>query len=293
MNKKVLCIGEVLWDMIPSGRMIGGAPFNVAYHLNQLGISVSMLSRIGNDKDGIEILTFLKRHGMDISQVQIDEVNATSRVNVYYDDTNSVKYDIVFPTAWDFIKVPQEGDVWTNVDYLVFGSLVFRNEDSKSAVIHLLKNSNGKKVFDVNLRKPYYSKDLIFEILSYVDILKLNEEELLLLSDWAGIANINIDDQLNKLMNLFDIKETILTLGEKGALHKVKDSLDHVFREAKAVEVVDTIGSGDSFLAGFLARRIARDSIEEAMDYAVALAGLVSNRKGGCPDYDCNDVGRC
>lgn len=291
MDKKVLCIGEVLWDMIPSGRMIGGAPFNVAYHLNRLNVSVSMLSRIGNDEDGHEILAFLKRYEMDTSQVQIDHEKATSRVNVYYDDTNSVKYDIVFPTAWDFIDIPQEDSTWRDVDYLVFGSLVFRNIVSRDTVMYFLKNTTATRVFDVNLRKPYYSKDLLFDILPYVDVLKLNEEELLLISDWAGIGNIDIDAQLNSLMDLFDIKETILTLGEKGALYKAKDTLDHVFREAKSVEVVDTIGSGDSFLAGFLTRRISGDSIASSMDYAIALAGLVSSKKGGCPDYSCDEIG--
>ncbi|HMR18898.1 MAG TPA: PfkB family carbohydrate kinase, partial [Sphingobacterium sp.] len=222
-HTKVLCIGELLWDMIPTGKMIGGAPFNVAYHINKLGVDAKILTRIGNDTDGQELMIFLDKHQIDSHLVQVDSQQTTSKVEVYYDDTNSVKYNIVYPTAWDFLELPQPFELIEEIDYLVFGSLIFRNQTSKDTLLNILESSKATRIFDVNLRAPHFSKESIFQILGYTDILKLNEDELALISDWLGQGSRGISHQTDTILDTFGIKELVLTLGAEGAMHKSRE----------------------------------------------------------------------
>ncbi|NGM61762.1 carbohydrate kinase [Sphingobacterium sp. SGG-5] len=287
---KVLCIGELLWDMIPTGKAVGGAPFNVAYHLNKLGVHTKILTRIGKDRDGVELLDFLGAHAIDTSMVQVDEQQSTSKVEVYYDDTHAIKYNIVYPTAWDFLASPDPSTGWADTDYLVFGSLIFRHSIAKKAVLDVLKRSQGIKIFDINLRAPHFSKESVLELLAYTDILKLNEDELALVSEWLGTGDQTISLQTDHILDTFGIKELVLTLGERGAMHKSLDKGETYFCQAQKVDVVDTIGSGDSFLAAFIASRIEERPIREALHIASVLAAFVTSRKGGCPEYTRTDL---
>ncbi|NGF57363.1 carbohydrate kinase [Parapedobacter sp. SGR-10] len=289
-HTKVLCMGELLWDMIPTGKMVGGAPFNVAYHLNKLGVSARVLTRIGNDMDGVELVDFLTQHKIDSSLVQVDKEQPTSKVEVYYDDTHSVKYDIVYPTAWDYLELPKPAELVEDVDYLVFGSLIFRHAVARDTMVQILERSKGTRIFDVNLRAPHFSKEGIFQILGYTDILKLNEDELALISDWLGQGSRSVSDQTDHLLEAFGINELVLTLGAKGAMHKSREAGETYFCQAQKVEVVDTIGSGDSFLAAFIASKVQDRPMREALHFASVLAAFVTSQKGGCPIYTQTDL---
>ena len=164
MNKetpRIVCFGEVLWDLLPSGKVAGGAPMNVAYHANQLGIITQMISKIGQDELGKHLIDFLDKKGVDTSLVQTDHNSPTGTVNVTLNSSSSPSYEIVSPVAWDYIHTSKANKTAVKTaDAFVFGSLSARNEASRNALLELL-NIAKLKVFDVNLRKPHYSKPLL------------------------------------------------------------------------------------------------------------------------------------
>jgi len=280
--RKVLCIGELLWDMIPTGKVVGGAPFNVTYHLNKLGIQSIICSKVGQDKDGDELIQFVNDNGIDSSLIQKDNTHTTSLVKVMYDDLEGVKYDIVKPVAWDFIE--EINYDLSPEDYVVYGSLIFRNDFSRKSMLSFLNKTTAIKVLDLNLRSPHYEKDTIFEILPLTDILKINEEELKTLLGWIG-ENDNVAKGVNILLKKYNIKEVICTLGSKGAFYS-SSATNNIYRiKALEVDLVDTIGSGDSFLAGYLCGKIENRTVKESLQLAISIAGFVSSQKGGCPSY--------
>ena len=283
---KVLCIGELLWDMIPTGKMVGGAPFNVAYHLKKFGTQSIIATRVGQDTDGQELIDFVKNQNIDTSFIQLDDTYPTSRVDVIYDDKEGIKYDIVKPVAWDFMSAADYN--LTADDYLLYGSLIFRNPESKETVLELIKNTKAIKVFDVNLRFPHYDKETLFEILKMTDILKINEDELEILVSYIG-EHKDLFEDTELLLNHFGLKEVICTLGSKGAYYCNSVSSDRFFVNALKIDVVDTIGSGDSFLAGFLNAKINQIPTKQSLQFAVTLAGFISVQKGGCPTYTLED----
>ena len=177
MSDRICCFGEILWDLLPSGKMPGGAPMNVGIHLKNLGMDVACITRVGNDRPGEELRAFLKSKGCADTWVQTDSVHATGTVNVNITDRTNVQYEIVHPVAWDFISAtPEALDVSADAYALVFGSLACRDRQSKESLLKLLENSSALKIFDVNLRAPHYSRALIEDLLSKADIVKMNEE---------------------------------------------------------------------------------------------------------------------
>lgn len=289
MRSKVLCIGELLWDMIPSGKEVGGAPFNVAYHLKKLGVQAHICTRVGIDKDGDVLVGFVVNQNMDTSLIQRDPVYPTSTVNVVYDNREGISYDIVKPVAWDFL----EGINYElrPEDFVLYGSLVFRNDVSKQTVLTYIKNTCAIKVFDVNLRNPHYDKDTLFEVLALTDILKINEEELHVLLSWLGEEK-DVFSGAELLLKEFNLQEIVCTRGGKGVYYCSSQHDERFIVNAVKIDVVDTIGSGDSFLAGYLKARIAQQTIKESLRFAVTLAGFVSSKKGGCPPYEVEEFKR-
>lgn len=291
-----VCFGEVLWDNLPTGRKLGGAPLNVAYHLNTLGISTDVLTRVGNDSDGDGILELCAALNVPLRLFQKEDVFATSTVEVHIDENRDVRYEIVFPVAWDYIAVGEsERKVVAEADFFVFGSLSSRHEVSYRSLISLLHKANYK-VLDVNLRSPFYSQERIFELLGYADLVKMNEEELQIIADWMLLPSPFTDrEKAGKVMEAFDVEELIVTYGGSGAIyHSRTGNLSYHF-PAYRVEVKDTIGSGDSFLAAFLSKRLQSDrhfDPEEVMEFAATLSAYVTQSEGACPGYDAKAINR-
>ncbi len=289
-----VCFGEVLWDNLPTGRKLGGAPLNVAYHLNKLGVSTDVLTRVGNDSDGEAILEMCRELAIPLGLFQKDEVFPTSTVEVHIDENRDVRYEIVFPVAWDYISVGEaEQKIVKEADFFVFGSLSSRNEVTYRSLLALLQVANYK-VLDVNLRAPFYAKERIFELLQHANLVKMNEEELHIISDWLGVhATITDGEKAVKIMDTFDVNELIVTYGALGSIyHSHKGNLSYHF-PAYRVEVKDTIGSGDSFLAAFLSQRLQADrnfDPEEIMEFAAMLSGFVTQSTGACPPYQQHDI---
>jgi len=285
--KKAICYGEILWDNLPAGKQPGGAPMNVAYHLNQLGIAATLISKLGNDADGEELRDFLEYKQMPAHLIQKDLTYPTSNVNVMIDKDEEMTYDIVYPVAWDNIlwSSHYETEV-AAADTFVFGSLAARDKVSKQTLLQLLNQANFT-VFDVNLRPPHYTAATIEELLSKTNLLKLNIAELELLGNLYTHFN-QTDDVVCSLQDRFNIAEVLLTKGINGcSYYSEAIKLEETIYEVK---VADTVGSGDSFLAAFLAKKLQNEPIGDCLSFATALSAFVTSKKGACPTYVIKDI---
>lgn len=279
----VVCFGEVLWDIFPSGSRAGGAPFNVAYNLFKMGIDTKMLSRIGNDTLGQQLLNQIDQWGITTDFIQVDRERPTGTVLANFDEHGEAQYEIVKEVAWDYIEVlPKHKELIQNSKAFVFGSLIARNEVSKKTLLELLEHSKFR-IFDVNFRPPFIDFDFIKELLHKADLVKMNKAELRTILEFLGEDYIDEDTSIRHLQNYFDLNEIILTKGSKGARYFV-GSTSYNF-PAVHIEIADTVGSGDSFLAGFLSKRIQGRSPEEIMKQATSLGAFITSKSGACPDY--------
>ncbi|MEO8794935.1 MAG: carbohydrate kinase [Daejeonella sp.] len=285
---KVVCFGEILWDNLPNGRKPGGAPMNVAYHLNKLGLESNLISRVGNDQNGKELLDFIRSKGLSTEFCQQDDTYKTSTVEVSVGADHEVKYEIVAPVAWDFIEHESRlDDLVSKADAFVFGSLAARNQVSDQTLQGLLEKATYK-VFDVNLREPHYTRSGISQLLAKASLLKLNIHELTLLSSWFSTSCQTEKERISVLQDQFNVKEILITKGASGA--SFYTDTDQYNYPAYKVQVNDTIGSGDSFLAAFLSQKLKNAPIEECLNYAVALGAYVTMQAGACPEYSKDDL---
>lgn len=285
MEKKVICFGEVLWDKLPEGARVGGAPLNVCYHLSKNGISSKIISKVGDDVSGRKLVSEMKNLEIDLEYLRTTDDHPTSSVEVNLKDNGSVTYEIVEDVAWDHITYEERvATAIGQADAFVFGSLVARTEVSRSTLLMYLKLANWV-VLDVNLRKPFFSKDIIFDLISHAQTLKINEDEVVLLGEWLGTLDPNETDILRNILVRFPkLNEIILTKGAEGARYYSSQFSYQV--PAKQIIPKDTIGSGDSFLAAFLASRLNGKTIEDSMQSAVLLSAFVATQAGACPEYD-------
>lgn len=282
---KVACFGEVLWDIFPGDRRrAGGAPFNVAYHLHKMGIEANMISSVGDDPLGHELLQKIRDWQISTNGIQVSSTHPTSTVIATMDENNDAQYDIVQQVAWDFISViPNDVLQLGETDALVFGSLATRNEKSKETLFELIEAS-AYNVFDINLRAPYYNVHVIKDLLHKTQLAKFNKMELRMMLDFLGRTYENEKDSIKYLQDTFGMHEIIVSKGSKGALYACDG--DFYLYPTIEIEVKDTVGSGDSFLAGFLSKRLESSAnVHETMHQAVALGAFITAREGACPEY--------
>lgn len=286
-NPVVICFGEVLWDLLPSGKIAGGAPMNVAYQTNNLGMQSRMISRVGSDDLGRELLAFLQGKGVSTDWVQIDSTYPTGIVNVSLDEKGIPSYEIVQPAAWDHIELREEMlHTVAGVDALVFGSLSCRSEHSKKTLLALIGKA-PLRVFDVNLREPFYSQTLLEELLPKANIVKVNDLELDILASWYDMEGTE-SDQMAALQEKFGFDRIIVTKGEHGAACRSKAGYCTV--PGVSVKVQDTIGSGDAFLSGYLSQLFAGASDQECLRFANALGALTATKAGGTPNISLEEI---
>jgi fructokinase len=283
----IISYGEILWDLLPSGALPGGAPMNVAYHLQKLGQSPAFISRIGLDEKGKDLLTFLKTKNVDAEHVQLDYHLPTGIVHATANDHGEMQYDIVSPVAWDNIAVADDTVALVKqAEYFIFGSLATRNKISRDTLFTLLEEAHTK-VLDINLRAPHFNRTIVESLLQKADILKMNVSELELITGWFADFK-SAADRITMIQEKFDIPTIIVTLGADGALMNTNGKLYN--HNGYKVKVADTIGSGDSFLAAILTNIIQQRTPEEALTFASALGALVASRSGGCPDYTIDEI---
>lgn len=283
-NSYTVCFGEVLWDIFPTGTRAGGAPFNVAYNLDKMDVEVKMITKIGNDELGTDLLKQIESWNISTDFIQIDNEKPTGTVIANFDEQGEAHYDIVDNVAWDHIKIsPEHRELVENAEAFVFGSLIARNEESRNTLLELIELSKFK-VFDVNFRPPFIDFELVKTLLGKADLVKMNKAELRQIIEFLEEEYIDEDHSIKYLQNYFNLKEIVLTKGSKGARYFVGDK-SYTF-SAVSIEVNDTVGSGDSFLAGFLSKRIQGKTPEEIMKQAVALGAFITSKSGACPDYN-------
>ena len=279
---QITCFGEVLWDVFPTYRRIGGAPLNVALRLHSLGADVKMISRVGNDQDGGEIYDYVAAEGLTTAHFQKDQKLSTGTVDVHLDESNTASYTINSPAAWDMIQPASDlTDVLTGSDAIIFGSLVCRNETSKSTLIDLLKTAKYK-IFDLNLRPPNYDLNVVSQLMHRSDFIKMNDEELEIISSHLGVKRGSIPDLVQGIRNqLGNDKSICITKGPDGAelYHK-----EHFYTNpGYSVKVADTVGAGDSFLATLVFNLLKGESPQKALDKGCAMGSLVASFEGANP----------
>lgn len=280
----------MLWDIFPNGvRKPGGAPFNVAYHLSRLGMDSHIISRTGTDEAGDDLRNILQAWQIPQALLQRDLQQPTGAVLATADANHEMHYDILQPVAWDFIAwQPEQETLVRHAGAFVFGSLAIRNSVSRDTLWKLLDIAPFK-VFDINIRPPHSNMDTIRELLSRVDLVKMNEDELQLVLAATNETYTTPLDGARAVMQYYGVPQLIITRGSKGAVYV--NQHEHHERPAKQVVVKDTVGSGDSFLAGFLSQLLKGRSIPAALDLAVEVSGFVTTREGACPEYDAAQFG--
>ncbi len=282
----VLCFGEVLYDMFPQGKQPGGAPMNVAVHLANYGVKSAVLSCVGRDDLGEELLAFLNSRNVEINNVQTSDKYPTGTVTIDIQDESDPKYEIVEDVAWDHIS----GDVALDdaPGFIVHGSLACRGDNNLEALKSLKsKYPSSKVVFDMNLRAPYYSKALIKDLLGDAHILKINEDEFQLLCQWGSYSDQDESDLLKRLKEEYRNLETIiLTKGSEGAT--VLQGSEIITEKSIKIEVVNTVGAGDSFLGAFLSE--LRKGPARALKLAIATGAYVATQPGATPKYSSADI---
>lgn len=285
----IICFGEVLLDNLPEGRRIGGAPLNVCYHLNRNGIKSQIVSQIGKDADGEGLLKGIRELKVDTKFIDQTDELPTSIVEAHVDKEGNVTYDIVKPVAWDNIEFrPEVASQVEHATAFVFGSLVARSPLSRQTLFRYLKKAQWA-IFDINLRQPFYSKALILDLISRCQTLKVNDDELNILLGWMKTHPVSEEAALDHLLDVYpNIGEILLTKGAKGAVYKSRTK--SLSMPVTPVKIKDTIGSGDSFLAAFIAGKVHGHSIEAAMERAITLSAYVATQQGACPDYSPEDL---
>jgi fructokinase len=289
-RKMIVCYGEVLWDIFPTQTKPGGAPMNVGYHLRKLGVDSHMISRVGADEWGNKILNLLDGWQIPAHYCAPDAMHETGLVHATAVTPTEMAYTIEYPAAWDFIEwnAEMESKV-AQADAFVYGSLVTRDKTSRNTLLRLLDVAKYK-VFDINLRPPFYDKQILEELMGKCNLLKMNENEVALLGRWYLGEDGGEDACVRYLQDKFDIDEVIVTKGEEGAAYYTRNS--SYFMQAYQVEVKDTVGSGDSFLAAFLSKKLNGASAVEALKYAIAVGAFVASSEGACPAYSTEDLNR-
>jgi len=285
MNHQIVCFGEILFDIIGETTKPGGAPLNVAYHLKQGGIDSFLISSVGNDAYGRGLVGAMKEWRLDARGIEIDDTHQTGVAVVHYDENDQPTFELVYPVAWDYIPWKDEyAQIIKNAGTFLFGSLASRNEESYATLKECLKYSS-LNVFDINVRPPHFNRPILEEMLQHTHILKLNSDELVLLSNWYGSQNEEESAQVAAIRKRFQIEEVLITKGEYGASY-YSDEVE-LHQPAIKIKVVDTVGSGDAFLAGFLSRRIDRSSsIQECLMEGLRRGSYVASQHGACPSYE-------
>lgn len=284
MNEIVVGMGEALWDVLPEGKKIGGAPANFAYHVSQFGLPSCVVSAIGDDALGKEIIENFTSKGLD--QLIAEVPYPTGTVQVEIDQTGIPLYDIKENVAWDNIPYTEHLDALAKRTKAVcFGSLAQRNVVSRNTINHFLdtmpKDDDSLIVFDMNLRQGFYNKEILCKSMQNCNILKINDEELITVSRMFGYPGIDLQDKCWILLGKYNLKMLILTCGINGSYVFTPGNVS--FQPTPKVEVADTVGAGDSFTAAFIASILEGKSVTEAHSIAVKTSAYVCTQKGAMP----------
>ena len=281
-NRIIVGLGEALWDCLPEGRKIGGAPANFAYHASQFGYEAHAVSAVGNDALGDETIEALKANGLKLCMPRVDF--PTGQVMVSLDEDGVASYDIKEGSAWDNIPfTPEMEQLAGRCSAVCFGSLAQRNEVSRNAIYRFL-NATPKgcmRIFDINLRQNFYSKEVIQESLRRCNVMKINDEELVIIGRMFGYPGLDIENKCWLILGKYNLDMLVLTCGVNGSYVFSKGAMS--FLETPKVEVADTVGAGDSFTGAFVASILSGKTIPEAHRIGVNVSAYVCTQNGAMP----------
>ena len=284
MKQSVIGIGEALFDVLPEGKKLGGAPANFAYHVSQFGIESCAVSAKGDDELGKELIAELDVHHLNYQIETVDYPTGTVQVSL---DANGIPaYDIKEGAAWDNMPfTPALEEKAKNCTAVCFGSLAQRNEVSRNTIhrfLDTMPNEEGRyKVFDINLRQGFFTKEIITESIKRCNILKINDEELITIGRLFGYPGIDLQNKCWLLLGKYNLKMLILTCGVNGSYVFTPGEVS--FIETPKVEVADTVGAGDSFTGAFVASILRGKSVREAHELAVKVSAYVCTQNGAMP----------
>lgn len=288
MTKNIICFGEVLFDVFPTHKKIGGAPLNVALRLASLGVNAQIISRIGKDEIGKELLAFIEKNGVATDTIQIDENLSTGEVIVQLNEKGSASYTINYPVAWDkIICIPEDEIMVKKADALVFGSLVCRDSVSQNSLLEII-NYAKYAVFDVNLRAPFYTKEILLNLMMQSDFIKFNDDELYEVSAFLNSPYHSLEQNILFIAEKTNTKHICVTKGSHGAVLYYNEKM--YYNSGYKIDVVDTVGSGDSFLAGLLSKLLYDENPQEAIDFACALGAIVAKNEGANPKISSKEI---
>jgi fructokinase len=279
----VVGLGEALWDVLPSGKHLGGAPLNFAYIASLLGENAVIATRIGNDGLGSEIRTELSRRNLDLSGIQTDSELQTGTVEVSFRD-GQPEYEIRRPVAWDALEwSPKWHGLARKCDAVCFGSLAQRAPKSRITILKFLENTRPEclRVFDINLRKPFYTREVIESALPMTTILKMNDLELREIASIFGVSAARMEQEMEALLHKFSLRAVLVTRGERGAMAVSQHGM--VQHPGFTVKVSDTIGAGDAFTAAATHCILAKMNLEKTLAVANWWASWVASQPGGMP----------
>ncbi len=284
MKDIIVGMGEALWDVLPEGKKIGGAPANFAYHVSQFGLPSCVVSAVGDDALGNEIIENFTSKGLN--QLIEKVPYPTGTVQVEIDQAGVPQYEIKENVAWDNIPYTARLEALaTETRAVCFGSLAQRNVVSRNTINRFLDarpaGDGGLVVFDVNLRQGFYNKEILCNSMKRCNILKINDEELVTVSRMFGYPGIDLQDKCWILLGKYNLKMLILTCGINGSYVFTPGNVS--FQPTPKVEVEDTVGAGDSFTAAFIASILKGKTVQEAHSLAVQTSAFVCTKKGAMP----------
>ena len=290
MTKKLkgVSFGEILFDVFLEHKKIGGAPLNVASRLSSLGADITMISGVGNDENGKNLVDYLNNSGINTDTVQLNKTYPTGIVNVILNEKGNASYDINYPAAWDKIESSEQNiAVVKEADFFVFGSLSSRDSVSRNTLKSLLEVAKYK-IFDVNLRIPHYTKPTVLELMNESDFIKFNDDELNEICEDLDSGKKSLEQNIKFISEKTNTPTICVTLGHHGAVLYYKNKFYH--NCGFKVHVVDTVGSGDSFLASIIYMLLNDKDPQYAINFASAVGSIVAQSEGANPVIASSDI---
>jgi fructokinase len=288
VNRKAVCFGEILYDVFPDRERIGGAPLNVASRLSGLGISTEMISKVGDDEKGEKLISYLESKNIKTENISKDPNFPTGVVNVKLSESGSATYEIAHPVAWDKIEISKAiKNSVKNADAFIFGSLICRDEVSRKTLFELLPEAKYR-IFDINLRPPYYEKEVLEKLMEQADFIKFNDDELFEIAEMIGSKHNSLEQNLHFISEKTNTKTICVTKGRHGAV-LLKDGVRY-YNSGFKVKVKDTVGAGDSFLASLIAGLLKEEEPQNTLDFACAVGALVAGKEGANPEISRDNI---
>ena len=284
MKKRVVGLGEVLWDLLPERTCLGGAPANFAYITTLMGDQGIVASRVGEDSRGLDALRLMEELQLDIDHVQTDRNRATGTVKVELDGKGLARYEIADPVAWDFLEwTPDWQHLAEKADAVCFGSLAQRSKESRATIRRFLAamSPNALKIFDVNLRQSFYSAEILADSMKLADMVKLNDEELPKIMSLSRLSHKDELSSAQRLADAYDLQLVCITRGGRGSL--LVQNGDWSEHPGFRVRVADTVGSGDAFAAGLVHEYLHGASLDLMNEVANLVGAWVASEAGAMP----------